>query len=208
MPLIQKDAAFEALKPYLEKIRVCVASAWEVDYLKYPEWAKVAHDATTRANIIFGHMVERAMKTFIDDSSVKILSPKDTKTRQAIFVFGGKISLRFKKLDSDLMPQNIDTAREKLLNSQEDLPDIGAAYHLVAGYTLNEYQTEIDGIYLVCPNNKKIYWEIELKEGLQTVSTIRDLFEEIETEEYSSIFQKKESEVIEEQDKNGTEDQS
>ena len=207
MPLMQQEEALQVLNPYLEKVYACITGAW-TDYMKYEEWARVAHDATTRANIINGHMISRAMKAFIEEPKVKIFAPKETRTRQALFVFDRKISLRLKKLSPDLMPQNVVTGRGKSLNSQEKFPDIEAASHLVAGYTLTPLQTEIEQVYLVCPNNKKIYWELELREGKQPISTVRDMFAELAAEEYGSEFQRKDESIATERMQNGTEDQS
>lgn len=209
MPLISKNSAIEALKPYLGRIYESIYGAWD-DYKKYPDWAKLSHDTTTRANIINGHMIMRATKAFIEEPDVKIFNPSETKTRQALFVIGKQISLRMKKLGPDLMPRNISTQHVRSLNGQEEFEAIEAASHLVAGYTLNTDQTEIEKVYVVCPNNDKIYWEIELTGNLEIVSTVRDLLEDMTTEEYGSDFQRKDetTHIDIEQTQNGTQNKS
>lgn len=202
MPLLSKTTAIESLRPYLNIVHQCITGAWE-DYSKYPDWTKVAHDQTTRANIINNHMILRATAAFMDDPRIKIIDMQ----RQSLFVFDSQISLRLKKLDADLMPQNVVTKQVKRLNGQKELEEIKAAYHLVAGYTLSTFQTKIDGIYLVCPNNKRIYWELEITNE-DIVSTVRDLLENIETEEYGSEFEKKEDSTSSETAKDGTKDKS
>lgn len=128
MPLIPEDAAIKALQPYLSSIYECINEGWN-DYFKYPDWTRVTHDQTTRANIINNHVVQRATTAFIDEPRIKILAGGQ---RQTLFIFDQKISLRLKKLDSELMPQNVVTEQVKKLNGQEEISQIEAAHHLVA----------------------------------------------------------------------------
>lgn len=72
---------------------------------------------------------------------------------------------------------------------------------------MNSDQTEIDGIYIVCPNNKKVYWASQL-ENEKTVSVVQNLLENLETEEYGSGFEKKEDSTDTEKTRDGTEDKS
>lgn len=202
MPLISENNAIELLNPYLKSIRECIIGAFD-DYSKYPDWTRIDHDQTTKANIINNHMVQRATKAFIDDKKIKILPGR----RQILFIFEQKISLRLKKLDGGLMPQNISTKQVKKLNGQVEISGIEAAHHLVAGYTLNTDLTEIDGVYMVCPNNNRVYWASKL-ENEKTVSIVHDLFENKETNEYGSDFERKENSTDIEKIKDGTENKS
>jgi hypothetical protein len=192
MPLISEKDARTALDSYLPKIYDCIHLAWK-DYLMYPDWARIDHSSTTRANIVHDHMIKRAIKSIVDDSSVKHFEW----SRHHIFVFEQRISLRLKKLSQELMPQNIQTEQVKNLNCHELVPGIEAAAHLVAGYTLNKLETEVEDVYLVCPNNKKIYWELKL-DGSEISSNVYDIFETID-ENYNSEFERKEIENTEDE---------
>jgi hypothetical protein len=202
MPLLSKEIAISTLETYFQTIYRCIHGAWE-DYQGYPEATKVTHDQTTRANIVSGHMRERASKQFVDDVRVKISKRSKGDPSRALFVIDDQISIRFKKLDNDLCPKNIQTGMVRQLNGQVDLPEIPSAYHLVAGYTLNSLQTQIDGVYLVCPNNKKLYWHIEIDESAIKPSHV-DLLSALDTEEYGSSFERKTNTGTTEQQKNGT----
>ncbi|MGZ8935573.1 MAG: hypothetical protein ACXW04_11815 [Methylobacter sp.] len=174
MPLISENDAIQALQPYLPTIGGCINLAWD-DYQNYPESLKINHSSTTRANIVNDNMVQRCISSIVYGKLVKHFEWG----RQHIFVFEKRISLRFKKLNQMLMPSNILTKQASSLNCQHSIPGIEAATHLVAGYRLNNMETEIQDIHIVCPNNKRTYWELRLDGYIESAySNIFDLFSE------------------------------
>jgi len=71
--------------------------------------------------------------------------------------------LRFKKMGEDKSTRNIPTQQSFLFRAQLELPGIPAALtHLEAGYVLNDLQTALDGVYITCPNGKRLEWFIDL----------------------------------------------
>lgn len=197
MSLITEEKAVNFLESHLASIWEIVKGGWD-DYLSlYSDTVRVVHDSTTRANIVHAHQIERASRYAQSASNVRLVDL----SRMKILVVDGQFAIRFKKLDGDLKSANQPTRQVEEFRAQAQLSDLPPTYNLEAGYLLNELETEILGVYLVCPNRKGHYWAAELREDVAT-QTIFDLFENRQTpqeateEDGISIRLKKDGTVI------------
>ncbi len=197
MSLITEEEAISLLKPHLGAIWAIVKGGWE-DYLSlYSDIVRDAHCSTTRANIIHDHHIFRVSRYAQAANDVRIFDLSKLK----VLVIDGQFAIRFKKFDVDLHSANLPTLQVAEFRGQEQLADLPPTYNLEAGYMLNTLETEIKGIYLVCPNRKENYWASELSEDVAT-QKIFDLFENQQTplntteEVETSIRRKKDSNVI------------
>lgn len=160
MPLSQ-DEAWTLLTPTVPLIVQSIRDAWARFLALDPE-TRHSFEKRTAAGIINDFMVERFSELVAGDPNVRSVR-RYGHTR---FVLSDRVVLRLKKLGSDLRARNILTrhARAFLYQVQpisEEL--LGAGTNLFAGYRLNELQTAIEGIYLVCPAGQDhLAWHLEL----------------------------------------------
>lgn len=197
MSLITEEQAINFLEPHLGAIWEIVKGGWD-DYLSlYSDTVRVTHCSTTRANIVHDHQIARASRYAQAANDVRIFDLSKLK----ILVIDGQFAIRFKKVDDDLRSANQPTRQVEEFRAQEQLADLPSTYNLEAGYLLNKLETEIQGIYLVCPNRKGHYWASELNGDVAT-QKIFDLFENQQTipdtaeEEGIPVRRKKDSNIV------------
>lgn len=172
MSLVTEQEAITHLRQHLAGVWGIVKGGWD-DYLSmYSEAVRVIHDSTTRANIIHAHQIERASRYAQSVHDVRLADLSKLK----VLVIDGKFAIRFKKFDDELRSANHPTRQVVDFRAQEQLAGLPPTYNLEAGYLLNQLETEIHSIYLVCPNRNGNYWAAELC-GESATQTIFDLFE-------------------------------
>jgi len=80
------------------------------------------------------------------------------------FNFDDLIYMRFKKLDDNLRPSNVETDRIKLMHSQLQIPGFPDKPTIVsAGYTTDKHFSAINNVFIVCWRNGTIRWRIDLR---------------------------------------------
>lgn len=197
MSLISEQEAVNNLYPHISAIREIVVGGWN-DYIeKYPEEVRVLHCPTTRAGIVHDHQIHRASIYAQKASGVTLCDL----TRLKMLIIDGKFAIRFKKLDNDLRSANLKTKQIREFRSQEQLCGLPQTHNLEAGYLLSELETEIQNVFLVCPNKGGLYWAAKLEEHSKVEQTIFDLFENFqgmdETDEEEEVgIRPKEDNVI------------
>lgn len=162
----------QSLQDHLGPIWQIVRGGWD-DYLDlYSDLTRVTHCSTTRAGIVHDHQIRRASEYAQSRSDVRLLDFSKLK----VLVVDGQFAIRFKKFDGELKSANQPTRQVQDFRSQEQLGDLPPTYNIEAGYLLDQLETEIQGVYLVCPNRNGNFWTAELN-GEVATQRIFDLFE-------------------------------
>lgn len=156
--VITEASARTILDPYKNQLRECVTQAWE-DYESQYGLVRHIHTPRTRANIVHDHMVHHARRLFEGDAAVSMHEIKGL----FLVEINGRLLVRFKKLDEDKRHHNYPTPQNLDFWGQLDLPGIPHLTRLVAGYELNNLQTDINAIYVTCPNGSCNAWHFELE---------------------------------------------
>jgi hypothetical protein len=135
----------------------CIKGAWK-DYLGYPDHLRLQHTPRSRASLVHDHIVMRVRNAFDDFDDVRLHDIN----KLFVLVLPGEVVIRFKKLNDNLRSSGIPTQQRLEFAAQGDLPGIESVTHLEAGYTLNEFETAIDGVHVVCPYNDSVLWAHEI----------------------------------------------
>lgn len=124
----------------------------------YKPEARMLHRKSTRASCIHDHILGRVSRGFQDVSGSRMLAKRGLHLlhiRDAMVV-------RFKKLDAQKRPRNIQT--QQTIDFMKQLPHFGAATatNVIVGYELNPAATACKSVAIVCPGEKANEWEWEL----------------------------------------------
>ena len=163
--VLSQEPAIEIVKPHLEDLRGCFRDGWG----QWMRWGEIAPemckplDATIRAGIVHQYIVESAKRRFHDVSSVA-LSEQDKYFR---LVFDDKVVMRFKKLDDALHSSGIPTG-QRLDYTRQICIEGFERTNLIVGYRLDESETRILDIHIICPvNPQRNLWTFELQSHLE-----------------------------------------
>ena len=167
----------ETLKPYNELIRSCIVDAWgECQTYLAPILFKL--NACAIANVVFSLMTSNARERFEGVKGVKIV----TKNGLFILSINGAVAIRFKKLGKNRLPRGIRTQQAIDFSGQIPLPGVPSKRNLFAGYMLNILQTDIQEVYIVCPDGEGLDWYYPIKAA--TMNNVVDVSKKNE-EKYS-----------------------
>lgn len=157
---ISEDSAKSVLINYFPTLYRANAYGWEEYHrgIAVTGWLP-AMTKRGRANVVHDLSVDFLIKEFDDDRNVRI----SEKSGLHLFVFNDMVALRLKKLDEEKKSSNIPTQQAFDYINQCELPTIPKALHLECGYILNSLETEIEGVFLTCPEGDRIAWFIELE---------------------------------------------
>ncbi|MFY8000289.1 MAG: hypothetical protein ACOVSW_16965 [Candidatus Kapaibacteriota bacterium] len=156
--------AQQLLYPVQDIFRSCIAESYQ-DSQENEYKAHELH-SRTKASINNDRIVARIKEKTRDIPNV--VEVKQKRGGFLLRVIGENLDLyvRFKKLNRQLRTSNIPTqqalafAKQKQLTLEELLKP---ALNLNAGYVQNRFGTELNGIFITCPNGKEIEWSIALE---------------------------------------------
>lgn len=153
------DEARPLLTPFFDRLARCVTSA-VAHYNGLPAEERLWHKRRTRANIINDWMVRYAREVFADDANVRFIE-RHSHTR---LVLADRFEVRLKKLDHNLRSHNVPTQQVMafLYQLQPLLPGFEPMTNIIVGYRWNMLQTEITGVYIVCPQGSQNEWVLEI----------------------------------------------
>lgn len=157
MPTSESQAR-SILSPYFPMIYDAIAAAWNEYSQDIGDWGPDMTDRS-RASIVHDLTIRSAIQQFDEMQGVRVVE----QNRLFLFIFDESIALRFKKLDENKRSRNIPTQVTLDFLAQQEIPGIASTLHLEAGYVLNELQTDIDGIYIVCPTRDRVRWSWALQ---------------------------------------------
>lgn len=165
--IMDYDEAFATLSPHFSTIVDCMSYGWEtykeMQYLRGEDYLSPLSSSTI-ASIIFDYTIHRASYLFSS------LEPDIGAYYDRGFFnidFHGKILLRFKKFSKTFETSNVLTSRQKRLNQQiiitEDIPWASDGSIIVsAGYRLNETETQIRDMSIICRDQNHLLWRMPL----------------------------------------------
>jgi len=171
MSLVAKSKVISELGLFFPSLRRIITDGWN-DYINlYPDNLKVAHCATTRANIVHDHQIQRASNFAVENGFYLM----DISGLKILLI--GDYAIRFKKLTDNLLSRNHPTKQVEDFRKQKSLPGFSETHNLEVGYVLSIDSAEINKTCLVQPSGKGINWDLDLLEA-ETRTIVADLFEE------------------------------
>jgi len=178
MPLISADEATDVLTPYLEGIHDAIHGGM-ADFKKLPARDRNSWVAGTCAGVVHDYQVTRAAGYFAKFPGKVRAHEKD---KLVLFDIHGRVALRFKKVDRAFKSRNQPTRQVAEFRGQMQLPGVSASSNLEAAYVYDEIEQDIAWAGIVCPNNDRAYWHLELRDEGAFLNVV-DMFEATEEDE-------------------------
>jgi hypothetical protein len=150
-----------------EVLNVHYSKLWEVVDNSWKEWQNLPASFTSisskrgRANGVHDLMVKNAKNLSFSDGSFNTIEIKGMFCL-LVSTNKGLIACKFKKLTIDGHSMNQPTIQVDKFKCQEEISGIELAHHLEIGYVLNDMETEISSIDIVCPSGGTILWKAEI----------------------------------------------
>jgi hypothetical protein len=192
MPLMHHEEATEILAPYLEGVYDSIHGGVE-DFKKLPARTRNIVVAGTRAGFVHDHQVMRAAKFFAKFPGKVRVHELD---KLIVFDIEGRIALRYKKVDRGFLSKNQPTAQVAEFRGQISLPGVSAQSNLEAAYVFDDLTLEIEWSGIVCPNNRGVFWKMELREEGAEMNVV-DMFDTPEEGKNDGTeFKKRKSGII------------
>ena len=156
MALISKKKAMSIIQPHANALCAIPIDAWDQYHAELPEHILLSFCSRTRASAVHNLMLTNATKYAVNATGIK---PFRRQKMDGIVVVG-MLAIRFKKLDDESQSRNQPTAQVDAFRAQQMLDGIDAAHNLELGYVLNEHETAITEVRLVCPSgrNEVAWW--------------------------------------------------
>ena len=156
MPVISRDVAEDAIRPFQDEFVAVVRNAWR-DWKEGP-FAPTMQCKRVRANVVWNQMLVHSKRVF--DAREGITFEEKMKAYRGLLV-GGKIFIRMKKADEKLLSRNYPTKSAlAYVDQTQDMFDGVARLDMV--YQLDKSETEIERIVLVQRHRKAVAWTIDL----------------------------------------------
>lgn len=192
MPLISADEATDVLSPYLEGIHDAIHGGM-ADFMKLPARARNKMVAGTRAGVVHDFQIDRAALYFARFPDQVRAHELD---KLIVFDIAGRVGLRFKKVDRAFKSKNQPSQQVADFRGQVSLPGIEATSFLEAAYVYDDIEQEIEWAGIVCPNNDRAYWHMELRDEGAFLNVV-DMFDTTEEEDNAGTkFTRRKSGII------------
>lgn len=171
MPLISQRDALNILEPHLHGLFQVATTPWDQYHALVPQELLVAFGRRTRASGIHDLMIHEATRFSMVTDGARMFERNLMKG----IVLHDLLAIRFKKLDEESLSRGHYTQQVEEYRKQCQLDGIDAVHHLELGYVLNDNETEIADVRLVCPSGRGVAWWARIKDsGIQPV--VFDLF--------------------------------
>jgi hypothetical protein len=166
--VLSPEEVKDILGERVDKLRLCMETAWE-RYQNFPPEVKVDLSARSRASVVYDFIIREAWNQFMNDSDVHL----DQRRGFLLINVLGMVLIRFKKFNKRLLPQSIPTNQNMVFmeRGQGILLECVTATKLIAGYQLNNLQSNIQLMAMVCPdgNTCELYFELDKPSIAETV---------------------------------------
>ena len=167
MALVDRDIVIKEIGGHFPTFQKVIFLAWE-QWLSIPLEFQIILSPRSRASMVHDFMVAQAATHLPDAVFHDVQGMK-------LFLLGN-YAIRFKLLDETLQSKNHPSKQVELFRSQQQIEGISAVHNLEAGYQLDSIRQNIADVYLVCPNEKSIYWDIKLGDEHFGKDRICDMF--------------------------------
>lgn len=158
MDFATEDGTRKALGPIEQMLTACVRRAfsrWQEEFA--PRLPTVTRRG--RRNIFFELIIQEVRETFSGFPGAEIVDTHDNRT---LLLYGGYV-IRFKRLDAKYRTSNYPTALAVLADTPATLPALPDGRRVTIGYVLDEFETELEGVFAVCfVRRRRPAWQYEL----------------------------------------------
>ncbi len=161
--LLTRAKAWEILEPLTERLYGWIDRSWDwvQDILEKDPERRAIFDPSTVAAMVYDHFKTLMASGFHEEPSVEMVA----EGRMARAFIGGKIILRFKKLDRQLRSRNIGTKNQESIYNQQFYLDgfPGRPTNITLGYVSDLSETKLAGVYFTCPRSFSTnHWMIQV----------------------------------------------
>lgn len=164
MPVPDIEAVRQVLGPLHADLRGIVSQAWAL-WLRSRENMDYQY-GRTRACIVWEHLVRLAEARFSEHANIVPLRRHET----VGWLVAGFLHFRFKKGNQQGLSSNVSTQLALALHDHEQaLPGIPAAVRVEVVYVLNELETEIQEVLVVCRDRNQVAWSYSISASEATV---------------------------------------
>jgi hypothetical protein len=164
MVIIELDEALSLLEPILADLRICVKDAWAKYQATIPMLLPLASSGF-RAHAMHEFVLEQ-VRHRIDGQYEEATIAERTKNRRFLVYWKNRVALQFKKLGPDFLTRNYPTRTAIEFDLQVlDLPECLPYPKLTIGYQLNEFATDLLGVYVAFRLGKECVWWHNLDTG-------------------------------------------
>ena len=158
--LISYTEAQEALSIHYSNLWGVVDNSWK-EWQNLPASLTYQLSKRTRACLVHDFMVKNAKGLSFSDGLFKTIEIRGMFCL-LVETSRGLIACKFKKLTADGHSMNQPTIQVDKFKCQEEINGLELAHHLEIGYVLNDIETEISSIDIVCPSGGTILWKAEI----------------------------------------------
>lgn len=156
MPVITREAAEQAIRPFQDDFVKIIRLAWG-DWKDGP-FAATMQCKRVRANVVWNQMLAHSKRIFDRCEGIKF--EEEMKSYRGLVV-GGNIFIRMKKANEKLLSRNYPTPNAlAFVDQTQDM--FGGVARLDLVYKLDKSETEIERIVLVQRHRKSLAWTIDL----------------------------------------------
>lgn len=167
MPVPDQEHVRRVLAPAHDVLRTIVEEAWDA-WMTHPE-NSVFRFGRTRACIVWEHMVRLAESRLAALPGIVTIPRHESMG----WLFADSVYLRFKKANEKGLSHNYPTKLALDFHDHEkQLPGIQAATRVEVVYLLDELETEVVDILVVCRDAKQIAWSYSLQPQQQNIISL------------------------------------
>ena len=164
--LISRTDAEAVLAPWTPLLRDTLKEAWDYvqTLLDGEPSARLSFDRATRASMVYDRFVVLLEQRLFGQQGVQVTR----RGKMLLVLIGGRIRLRFKRLDGQLRSKNIPTAQQCGLYHQMTIPGLeDRATNVTFGYVTDVTDRKLRGVYFACPVSwSKNAWVIPIEDAL------------------------------------------
>ena len=154
--LVGEVEARRILEPHFDRLLEPHRGAWE--YFRTLPNRKLLR-SRARASVLNDLINDKAGSLLVPDHAGRFFVHGTP-----VYLFEGKLLLRFKKLDCCGRPRNIRTDTQKLFYRQAEIPGLPPqATHVVCGYTLDAAETTLAHVAISCLFQGRVIWSMPVQ---------------------------------------------
>jgi hypothetical protein len=162
MKLISQPEAETILRPFHAVFRAAVREAWK----KYTGKVQPTTPLPTRrlrASVMHNYICDEIRKLMGSERGINFIE----KSGRFLVSIAGHIVIRFKKLDRKLRPRNYPTQGSLNFNLNLSLPGVPDTSRITIGYSLNNVETEVAGVYAMLFDGKRLEWMYPIEDSAE-----------------------------------------